>query len=154
MATTTAPPSNPGLRRVRQLAILAWLTVFVPFVITVINGGPTGGLLPHGIYHLVYVAIIGAAATVLWQWRDASPHRGTRGVIAAVLVLQALAVVGHVGEAISAVMDGSYDEDGTVIAGDEGVHTFFANITVPALAASILLLFVLTGVLLRQRQRH
>lgn len=106
--------------------------------------------MPHGIYHLVYVAIIGVAATVLWQWREASTLRSVRGVIAAVLVLQALAVVGHIGESISTLLDGSYEEDGTAVAGNENVHSFFANITVPTLAASILLLIVLTGIHLKQ----
>jgi hypothetical protein len=151
MATINQPPARR--RRVRPILAAAWLTIFVPFVLTVINGGPTGGVLPHAAYHLAYVAVVGLAVAVLWQWRKTTTHKRARSVIVVSLTLHALAAVGHVGEAVSTALAGTYEEDGKILRGNESVHTMFANVTVPSLIAAILLLFVLTGMELRYGQR-
>lgn len=66
------------------------------------------------------------------------------------VALQGLAVVGHVGEWVSTLRDGQFLDGTTVVDGDEDLHTFFANITVPALVLSIAGLIALTIAMLRR----
>lgn len=57
-----------------------------------------------------------------------------------ITMLQGLAVVGHIGEWASTLSDAHYEEAGIgLVQGNEALHTTFANITVPALALSIVL---------------
>ncbi|HEV2058645.1 MAG TPA: hypothetical protein VGR11_04755, partial [Solirubrobacteraceae bacterium] len=53
-------PDKPAsfAEKPKAAAAAAWLAILVPFVITILANGPAGGLIPHGTYHLVYVAIV------------------------------------------------------------------------------------------------
>lgn len=129
----------------------AWLVILVPFVITVIVGGPASGrLLPHGTYHLAYVAVIAAAIGVLLRWRAASTSTSVRRLTMGLAALQGLGIIGHVGEWVSTLRDGQFLDGTTVVDGDEDLHTLFANITVPALVLSIVGLIALSVVMLRR----
>jgi hypothetical protein len=148
------PMLGSGSRRhpARNLnGALVWLAVAVPFVVTVLAGGPAGGLLPHGTYHLLYAAIVGAAVYVLLKWRSLSTKTSARLLMLVIAVLQGLAIVGHLGEWASTLFDDRYEEAGTgLVKGDEALHTAFASVTVPALALSILLLIATTLVAARR----
>lgn len=149
---------GPGLRWrglvTRRNAGLVWLTVLVPFVVTVLVNGPAGGLMPHGTYHLVYVAIICVAVFALLRWRSRSTGIAAR-LMLLVAALQAFAAIGHVGEWASTLSDDRYEEPGVgIVTGDEALHGIFANVTVPALAASILLVIAITIVVWRDGRRE
>lgn len=102
----------------------------VPFVITVIVGGPAGGLLPHGTYHLVYVFIVAVAVAVLWRWRSASISTTVAKLILVTVGVPGLAVIGHLGEWARPSMAGRTSRrTPNSSRGNEGVHSFFANIT-------------------------
>ncbi len=118
-----------------------WLAILVPFVITILANGPAGGLIPHGTYHLAYVAIVLIAIYAVLMWRSSSTSKTARLLMLLIAVLQGLAIVGHIGEWASTLSDAHYEEAGIGrVEGNEALHTTFANITVPALALSIVLL--------------
>ena len=143
-------PTSPTDSRFRFIG-LAWLAIFVPFVITVIVGGPASGrLISHGSYHIIYIAVIVAAIVVLWKWRALSSSITVSRLVIGLLVLQGLAAVGHVGEWVSTFGDASYLDGATVVKGDESLHSAFANVSVPALVLSIIGLIALTVVAWRQ----
>lgn len=151
MSSTSATVPPPPLRFRKSIA---WLTVLVPFVVTVAVGGPTSDqLMPHGTYHLVYAVIVAGAIAVLWRWRTTSTSAAVRKLTFVMVALQGLAIIGHLGEWASTLSDGHYVEDTTVVAGDEGLHTLFAAVTVPALVLSILTLLALSVVAVRQGPR-
>ena len=134
------PSSRPHPLR-NPKAAAAWLPILVPFVITVLANGPAGGLIPHGTYHLVYVAIVLIAIYAVLTWRSSNTSRNARLLMLLIALLQGLAVVGHIGEWASTLSDDRYEEAGIgLVTGNETLHTTFANLTVPALALSILLL--------------
>ena len=149
---------GPALRSrdlgTRRNAALVWLTVVAPFIVTVLVNGPAGGLIPHGTYHLVYVAITCVAVIALLQWRSRSTGIAAR-LMLLVVVLQAFAVLGHVGEWASTLSDDRYQEPGVgTVTGDEALHGVFANVTVPALAVSILLVIAITVVVWRDARKR
>ena len=134
------PSSRPHPLR-NPKAAAAWLAILVPFVITILANGPAGGLIPHGTYHLVYVAIVLIAIYAVLTWRSSNTSRTARLLMLLIAVLQGLAVVGHIGEWASTLSDDRYEEAGIgLVQGNETLHTAFANVTVPALALSIALL--------------
>ncbi len=138
------PSSRPHpLRNPKAAAV--WLTILVPFVITILANGPAGGLIPHGTYHLVYVAIVLIAIYAVLTWRSSSTSTNPRLLMLLIAVLQGLAVVGHIGEWASTLSEAHYEEAGIgLVEGNEAVHTTLANVTVPALALSIVLLIAAT----------
>ena len=157
----TNPPS-PQMQRsgarpfpVRNsIAAFVWVVVLVPFVVTVLANGPAGGLIPHGIYHLVYVVIVCTAVYALLQWRSRTTSRIAQRLMLFTAALQGFAVVGHIGEWASTLSDEQYNEPGVgLVKGNEALHTTFANVTVPALVLSIL--FVVATTLVASRAvRH
>ena len=146
------PSSRPRPLR-HPVAAAVWLAILAPFVITILANGPAGGLIPHGTYHLVYAAIVLIAIYAVLAWRSTSAKGNARLLMLLIAVLQGLAVIGHIGEWASTLSDDRYQEAGIgLLKGDETLHTSFANLTVPALALSILLLMVTTVVARNRRQ--
>ncbi len=130
--------------------VLVWLAILVPFVVTVLANGPAGGLIPHGTYHLVYLAIVCGAAYAVLRWRSRTTSVAARRLMLIVAVLQGLAAVGHIGEWASTLSDDQYEEPGVgLLKGNEALHTAFANVTVPALVLSIALAIAATIVAAR-----
>ncbi len=143
-ALDVRPSSRPHpLRSPKAGAV--WLAILVPFVITILANGPAGGLIPHGTYHLVYVAIVLIAIYAVLTWRSSSTSTNARLLMLLIAVLQGLAVVAHIGEWASTLSDAHYEEAGIgLVQGNETLHTTFAKITVPALALLIVLLIAAT----------
>ena len=136
-------------------APMVWLAVLVPFVVTILANGPAGGLVPHGTYHLIYVAIVAVAVYAVLRWRSSSTGRTARLLMALIAVLQGLAVLGHLGEWASTLSDDRYQEPGIgLIKGNEALHTTFASVTVPALVLSIVLLIAATTVAASRASRE
>ncbi len=158
---TPPHPSTPSRREIQVgsrapaaldlRAAVVWLAILVPFAVTVLANGPAGGLIPHGTYHLVYLAIVCGAVYALLRWRSCTTSVAARRMMLLVAALQGFAAVGHIGEWASTLSDDRYEEPGVgLLKGDEALHTAFANVTVPALVLSIALVIATTIVLARR----
>jgi hypothetical protein len=130
-----------------------WLLIALPFWLTAATGGPggetlpvpgavVGRLLPHAVYHPVYVVILIAAILFLLRLRSATSSRLVRGLAVALVVAQAAAIVGMVGEEIAVLQHGGVSSGKEVF--KEPLHMVSALVTEPALVVSQILLIVVT----------
>lgn len=133
---------------------LLWLLEVVPFValplLTIAQTQPQPWYSSHALFHIVYLPIIGAAVLValgLALYQEAP--QSIRRLAWATVALQLAGLIGHFGELVAVGRSGGLD------AGEEIYelpgHEVFAALTVPALAISILVLLVMTGIALRER---
>jgi len=133
--------------------VMLWALVALPFVVTAATGGPDG-LLPHAVFHPVYIVFLVGAILVLVRLRAATGSRMLRALALALLVAQAVAIVGHIGEEIAVLQHGGLSAGEDIFV--ESLHFWSANLTVPGLLASLLLLIVITiaAILARRRERR
>jgi hypothetical protein len=125
----------------RRLVVL-WALIALPFWVTVATGGPDG-LLPHAVFHPVYVIVfVIGAILVLRRLRSATRSRVARGVSLALIVVQAAVIVGSVGEEIAVLQHGGLSAGREVF--EEPLHTLSARLTLPGVLLSQILLIVLT----------
>lgn len=136
----------------RRLVVI-WALIALPFWLTAATGGPggetipvpgaaVGRLLPHAVYHPIYVVILIGAILFLLRLRSAMHSRVVRGVALSLVVAQAAAIVGMVGEEIALLQHGGLAAGKEVF--KEPLHMFSAYVTEPALLASQILLIVTT----------
>jgi hypothetical protein len=125
----------------RRWLVLTWVAVAAPFVLTGATGGPDG-LLPHAIFHPVYIAIILVALFLLVRLRSLTHSPVVRGLTLALIIFQVAAMVGHIGEEISVIRHGGLEATEALF--EEPFHVASAWITVPSLLLSQLLLIALT----------
>ncbi len=137
----------------KRMLVVIWALIALPFWLTALTGGPggetipvpgaaMGRLLPHAVYHPVYVVILIGAILYLLRVRSATLSRVVRGVAVALVVAQAAAIVGMIGEEISLFQHGGLAASKEVF--KEPLHMFSAYVTEPALLASQILLIVMT----------
>jgi hypothetical protein len=136
----------------RKLAGL-WALIAWPFWLTAATGGPggetipvagasVGRLLPHGAYHPVYAVILIGAILYLLRFRTATHHRVVRGLAVALVVAQAAAILGMVGEEIAVLQHAGLAATKEVF--KDPLHMGSAFVTEPAVLVSQVLLIVMT----------
>lgn len=130
--------------------VLLWIGIGLPFVLTIVVGGPDG-LAPHLLFHLVYTALLIAGligALLLWT---ATPVRVMRGLAVALALVSIGAIAGNIGEAVAVAQHGGLDAGDAVY--DVALHADSARITPLAIMLSVFLLAVTTIVATRLDRR-
>lgn len=125
----------------RRALLLIWAGTALPFVLTIVNGGPDGWL-PHLLFHPLYIAFLVLA---LWGARDMRRVSGStlvRGLGAVLAVTVVVATAGHIGEFMAVLMNGGLNADVTVF--ETPLHRWSANATVPALLLGLVLVVALS----------
>ncbi|MET0734174.1 MAG: hypothetical protein ABWY55_00800, partial [Microbacterium sp.] len=84
---------------------LLWLSMVVPATFAVAIGGPVG-LLPHVVFHPIYIAFLCASIALALWLRRGTTHRGIRVLALLVAAFSAIAIVGQVGEEFVVVSHG------------------------------------------------
>lgn len=125
----------------KRWLVITWAVVAAPFWLTAATGGPDG-LLPHAIFHPVYIAIILGALFVLVRLRSLTHSPVVRGLTLALIIVQVATMVGHIGEEISVITHGGLEATEAVF--DEPFHMWSATLTLPGVLLSQLLLIALT----------
>lgn len=137
----------------RRLVML-WALIALPFWLSAATGGPAG-LMPHALFHPVYILFAIGAILALLRLRSAADARVVRWLAVALVVSQAAAIVGQVGEEIVVLQHGGLSAGREVFA--EPLHELSAYVTIlPGVLASQILLIVLTiaAVLAMRAERH
>jgi hypothetical protein len=129
----------------RRLIVL-WALIALPFWLSAATGGPDG-LHLHAVFHPVYIAFAIGAIVALQPLRSATGSRGMRRLALALVVAQAAAIVGQVGEEIAVFQHGGLSAGPGVF--QDPLHLVSASLTIPGLLASQILLIVLTVVAVR-----
>ena len=105
-------------------------------------GAAVGRLLPHAVYHPVYVVILVGAILYLLRLRSKTGSQFVRGLAVALVIAQAAAIVGMVGEEIAVFQHGGLSAGKDVF--KEPLHMASALVTEPALVVSQILLIFIT----------
>jgi len=125
----------------RRLVML-WALIALPFWLSAATGGPAG-LMPHALFHPVYILFAIGAILALLSLRSATSARVVRWLAVALVVSQAAAIMGQVGEEIVVLQHGGLSAGREVFA--EPLHELSAYVTIlPGVLASQILLIVLT----------
>jgi hypothetical protein len=120
----------------RRGLLLMWAGTVLPFLLTIVNGGPDGRL-PHLLSHPTYVGFLGVAIWGVRRVRAAATSRSVRGLATGVAIAAVAAMLGHFGEFIAVLQNGGFGADETVF--DTPLHSWSANVTVPAILVAIVL---------------
>jgi hypothetical protein len=132
--------------------IILWALIAFPFWLSAATGGPDG-LHLHAVFHPVYILFCATAIVALLRLRSATVHRAVRGLSLALVVAQAAAIAGQVGEEIAVLQHGGLSAGKDVFV--DPLHMSSAWVTIPGLLASQLLLIALTvAALLAMRGEH
>ena len=107
-----------------------------------VPGASVGRLLPHGLYHPIYIVVLIGAILILLRLRSATASRVVRGVAVSLVIAQGAAIVGMIGEEIAVFQHGGLLAGKDVF--KEPLHMASAYVTEPALLASQVLLIVIT----------
>lgn len=145
--TESRPTTPPELDRTRdpamgrRLAVL-WALIVFPFVLAGVTV-PTG-LLPHAVFHPVYIAFAIGAILALRRLRSTTGARVVRRFALALVVAQAAVIAGMVGEEIAVFQHGGFSAGFSEMF-QEPLHLLSASVlTLPGLLASLILIIVLT----------
>jgi hypothetical protein len=142
---------------------LLWLVTWLPFVVMVLLMIAFSTLweadsVSHIVWHVLYIPLLVIGVIVARRFaRDAATRALTvQGWVLAGLL--AIAVAGHLGELLTALVrfgqDGFQNLDTTDLFEDpESSHYKIANITVPAIMLSLLTVVVVTVTAAVQRRR-
>jgi hypothetical protein len=133
----------------RKLVVL-WAVIAGPFWLSAATGGPDG-LHLHALFHPVYIAFAIAAILILLRLRSASGARVVRGLALALVVTQAAAIIGQIGEEIAVLQHGGLSAGKDVF--EQPLHLWSASVTIPGLLLSQILLIVLTIAAMRTARR-
>lgn len=120
----------------RRAMMLIWGGTLLPFVLTVINGGPDGWL-PHLAFHPLYVAFLGLGLWGARLVRTAGTTRAVRGLALTLMVVVGAATAGHLGEFVAVLRHGGLAADESVF--EAPLHVWSATVTLPAVMLSIVL---------------
>lgn len=128
---------------------LLWLSLLVPWVLSGVIGGPIG-LLPHAVFHPVYIAFLVVSVLAAWALRRASGRRSVRALAVVVAAMSAAAIIGQAGEEVVVVAHGGLDAPDSLmqdpvhfawaIAGEGGLFFGLFAMTVLSAVAGIILL--------------
>ncbi len=125
----------------RRALVLMWVGFVLPFVLTVINGGPDGWL-PHVLFHPTYVAFLAVGGYGVHLLRASTESRGLRRLGAAAVAVAALAAVGHLGEFVAVLLGGGLHAGEEVFRAP--LHLTSASVTVPMVLLAIVLTLATT----------
>jgi hypothetical protein len=120
----------------RRALVLMWVGFVLPFVLTVINGGPDGWL-PHVFFHPAYVAFLAVGVYGVHVLRGSTEARVLRRLGTVVAAVAAVAAVGHFGEFVAVLLGGGLHAGEEVFAAP--LHLTSANVTVPMVVLAIVL---------------
>lgn len=120
---------------------MLWALIAFPFWLSAATGGPDG-LHLHAVFHPVYIMFAIGAILALQSLRSATGSRGMRRVALALIVAQAAAIVGQIGEEIAVLQHGGLSAGRDVF--EDPLHLVSASLTIPGLLLSQILLIVLT----------
>ena len=124
--------------------IPVWAIVALPFAVgsVLIVTGATDAFLSHAVFHAVYPIVAASAIVVLLRLRSWSSSNVMRALVIALIIAQAAVLLGHLGEEIAVLKHGPMAAPGSVFKARD--HIMAANVTVPGLIISQLLLIALT----------
>ena len=154
----------------KRRLVVVWALIALPFAGTAAMGGPgghlggggsaVGTLLPHALFHPIYIAFAGGAILVLLSLRSVTDSRAVRRAAIALLIAQAAVIVGMAGEEIAVLQNGGLSAGQEIFEAPLGYtsgHFYFATfLTFPGLFASLILLIALTifAVLAMRADQH
>ncbi len=124
---------------------MLWALVALPFAVgsVLIGSGATDTFLPHAVFHAVYPIVSISAIVVLLRFRSSTTaSRVIRGLVVALVIAQAAVTLGHLGELIAVLRHGAMATPGSLFTAPD--HTWAANVTVPGLLISQVLLIATT----------
>lgn len=125
-----------------RMLIALWALIAGPFWFSAATGGPDG-LHLHALFHIVYILFAIGAILLLLRVRPATDSRLVRGVATGLVVAQAAAIVGQVGEEIAVFQHGGFSAGREVF--EAPLHLVSASLTIPGLLLSQILLIVMTS---------
>lgn len=146
-------------KRMVLLVALIW----VPFLAIFGFASPAvtdaiGDSYPHMAFHALAAVLLVNALVLLVRLRRETPDRPRRVVFGILTVTVSVAVIGNLVELVAAVS--RFVSDGWVsrrtedlFGPDAGLHTLGANLTIPALMASMVLVLVATALTAVKRRR-
>lgn len=105
-----------------RLALL-WLALLLPWTLSGAIGGPIG-LLPHAVFHPLYIGFLLLSVWAAWALRAATGHRGVRVLALLVAVMSVLAIVGQTGEEVVVIAHGGLDAPDSLM--EDPVHFAWA----------------------------
>jgi hypothetical protein len=136
--------ARPGVYR---WLLVSWAGLVVPFVAATL----AGRLVPHPIYHLVYLAVtIGTLGSVLRLCREVDSPR-VRALVFAVAAMVIAVLLGHIDQEIVVFTHGGFHASMTVWTNP--YHLAGAYLALAALLISQPLLFA-TLILIRRENRE
>jgi len=160
MVETAAGTADSTERRidVKRRLVVVWALIALPFVGTAAMGGPgghlggsgaaVGTLLPHVLFHPIYIIFAIGAILVLLSLRSTTDSQVVRRVALALVVAQAVVVAGMFGEEIAVLQNGGLSAGQEIFEAPLGYtsgHFYFATfLTFPGLFGSLILLIALT----------
>ena len=136
---TTHVTTDPAMgRRLKEL----WALIALPFALSSVM--VPIGLLPHAVFHPVYILCALGAILALGRLRSATGVRSVRRLALALIVAQAAVIAGMVGEEIAVFQHGGLAAGFSEMF-QEPLHQLSASVfTLPGLLASLILLIALT----------
>lgn len=107
-----------------------WLAIVLPFwtLPFIFMTGP-GGFRSHLTFHIIYPFVIVAAVWALWRLQQAAPSRALRWLATILIALQAIALVGHLGEGYVTATHGGFSAPEELF--EDSAHMAFANLARP-----------------------
>ena len=120
----------------RRALVLMWVGFVLPFVLTVVNGGPDGWL-PHVLFHPTYVSFLAVGVYGVHVLRGSTQSRALRRLGAASAAVATVAAVGHLGELVAVVRAGGLHAGEEVFRAP--LHLTSAGVTVPMVLIAIVL---------------
>jgi MFS superfamily sulfate permease-like transporter len=149
---------------VTKRMVLLVALIWVPFLAIFGFASPAvtdaiGDSYPHMAFHVLAAVLLVSALVLLVRLRRETPDRLPRVLFGILTVTVSVAVIGNLVELVAAV--NRFASDGWVSRRTEdlfgphaGLHTLGANLTIPALMASMVLVLVSTGVTALKRRRN
>jgi L-asparagine transporter-like permease len=125
----------------RRALVLIWTGTVLPFLLTILNGGPDGWL-PHLLFHPAYIVFLALGLWGVLSLRRTTESRTVKGLATILVVAAAAATVGHLGEFIAVLLNGGFAADETVFKVD--LHLWSANVTVPMVMLAMVLAVAIT----------
>jgi hypothetical protein len=125
----------------RRLVAL-WALIALPFWLSAATGGPAG-LMPHALFHPVYILFAVGAIFALLGLRSVTSSGPVRWLAVTLVVSQAAAILGQIGEEMVVLQHGGLSASKAVF--EEPLHEMSAYLTIlPGLLASQILLIAIT----------
>lgn len=137
-----------------RIAVL-WLSLVLPSFAAVAIGGPTG-LLPHAVFHPIYIACLIVTVVIALRLHACAQHRGIRALAIIVAACASVAIVGQSGEEFVVMLHGGLSAPDHLI--EEADHLSWAipgllGIFAANFATAALSIIIATALLRRNDRR-